>query len=460
MLDFIIQLLTTPAIMLGLVALIGLIIQRKVFGDVVKGTFKTILGILILSAGAGIIVQYITPFSEMFTKAFNMTGIVPFDEAVIGALSENVTEIARNTSLILAFGFMVNIVLARFTPFKYIYLTGHMLWIMSGALAWAFYDLGYSTTEAVLWGSLIQGIVLVTFPALAQPIMRKVTGNNEIAYGHLTTTGVVLSAYIGKMFGNVKQDSEEVKMPKSLEMFKDTAISISAVMLILYLVTAVVAGPEFVSTLSGEQNWLAFSIVQAFGFTAGVLVLLQGVSMFLGEIVPAFRGVAVKLVPGAKPALDVPVIFAFAPTALMLGFVFSVVGMVVGMFVAQIMGTVIPLPSIIGAFFTGGAAGIFGNALGGRRGAMISGLVYGMILTIPVALFYPLFGLEVYGVTGVALLVPDGIIVLTLLKIFSDLNIIPVAVIVTIIGLLATGFIKKKKKPETVEEQEKEEKFV
>src|SRR5690606_27448777 len=98
-------------------------------------------------AGSSVIVQYITPFSEMFTEAFQLTGVVPFDEAVIGALSENVTEIARNTSLILAFGFVVNIILARLSPFKYIYLTGHMLWIMSGALAWAFYDLGYSTTE-------------------------------------------------------------------------------------------------------------------------------------------------------------------------------------------------------------------------------------------------------------------------------------------------------------------------
>lgn len=455
MLDFIIQLVTTPAVMLGLVALIGLLIQRKAFGDVIKGTFKTILGILVLSAGAGVIIQYITPFSEMFTAAFNLTGVVPFDEAVIGALSENVTEIGRNTSLILAFGFMVNVFLARFSPFKYIYLTGHMLWIMAGALAWAFYDLGYSTTEAVIWGSLIQGLILVLFPALAQPVMRKVTGNDEIAYGHLTTTGVVLSAYIGKTFGNASKDSEEMKMPKNLEIFKDTAISISAVMLILYLITSFVAGPEFVSTLSGEQNWLVFSIVQAFGFTAGVLILLQGVRMFLGEIVPAFRGVAVKLVPGARPALDVPVIFGFAPTALMIGFVFSVIGMIIGMFVSKTFGTVIPLPSIIGGFFTGGAAGIFGNALGGRRGAMISGLVYGLILTIPVALFYPLFGLEVYGVSGVALLVPDGIIVLTLLKIFSDLNIIPIVVIGSIVGVLALDVIKRKKKP--IEEKKQDE---
>src|SRR5699024_123506 len=421
MLNFIIQLITSPAILLGIIALIGLVVQSKGFQETIKGTFKTILGILILTAGAGLVDSHVGPFSEMFTNAFNLTGVVPIDEAVIGALTDNIAEIARNGALILALGFVVNIIIARFSPFKYIYLTGHMLWIMSGALAWAFYDLGYSSTQAVLWGSLIQGIVLVLFPALAQPIMRKVTGNDEIAYGHLTTSGVVLSAYIGKIFVNKRYDSEKTKMHEGLEFFKDTAVSVSTVMIVLYLITAFVAGPDFVSSLSGDQNWLVFSILEAFGFAAGVLVLLQGVRMFLGEIIPAFRGVAIKLVPGSKPALDVPVIFGFAPTSFMIGFVCSIIGMIVGMFISKAFGTVIPLPSIIGGFFTGGAAGIFGNALGGRRGAMISGLVYGIIMTVPVALFYPLFELQDYGVSGIALLVPDGIIVLSLVKLFTTL---------------------------------------
>lgn len=48
------------------------------------------LGFLILSAGAGVIVENLIPFSEMFTDAFKLTGVVPIDEAVVGALSEKV----------------------------------------------------------------------------------------------------------------------------------------------------------------------------------------------------------------------------------------------------------------------------------------------------------------------------------------------------------------------------------
>lgn len=411
-----VSIIKTPAVILGLIALLGLLVQKKSFSQVVEGTLKTMLGLLILSAGAGLIVENLAPFSEMFTDAFSLTGVVPFDEAVVGALSEKVGMIAQNTSLILAIGFLVNVILARITPFKYIFLTGHMMWIMAGGLAWAFYDLGVSELNTVIFGSFIQGCVLLLLPALAQPIVRKITGNDKIAYGHLTTIGVVASAYVGKIFGNSAKDAEDMELPEGLSFFKDTAISVSLVMLIIYLITAIFTGAETMAKYAGETNFIVYSILKGLGFAAGVLILLQGVRLFLGEIIPAFKGIGMKIVPGARPALDVPVFFSYAPKSLMLGFIFAIPGMLVGLFVSSFFGTVIPLPSIIGGFFTGGMAGIFGNALGGRRGSMISGFVYGLFLTIPVALFYPLYNLAEYGVQGVAYLVSDGIAVLSLIK--------------------------------------------
>lgn len=455
MIEAIADILTVPAITLGLVALLGLLLQKSEFTDVIKGTTKTILGLLILGAGTALIADNLAPFATMFKEAFNLTGVVPVDEAVIAALVDSVAEIGRMTSFILLFGFMINILLARITPFKYIFLTGHMLWIMAGALAWSLYDLGVSETKGIIVGSIILGILLVLLPALSQPIVRKITGSDKVAYGHLTTTGVVASAYIGKLFGNKEKDSEEIKMPEKLNFFKDTAISVSLVMLVIYMITAIFAGPEIVEPLAGEQNYLVFSFLNSLGFAAGVLVLLQGVRMFLGEIVPAFRGIALKLVPGAIPALDVPIFFPYAPNALMLGFIFSVVGMVIGMIVATTFGTVVPLPSVIGGFFTGGIAGIFGNQLGGRRGAMISGVFYGLILTIPVALFYPLFGLEIYGVEGLAFLVPDGIVVMTLIKLFFKLDIPIIGFIITIVGFaLLCMFVARKNKQSDIPDKE------
>ena len=45
---FVIQLLQIPAVIMGLIAMVGLIVQKKTFSEVLTGTFKTLLGMLIL----------------------------------------------------------------------------------------------------------------------------------------------------------------------------------------------------------------------------------------------------------------------------------------------------------------------------------------------------------------------------------------------------------------------------
>lgn len=47
MLDLFLDIIQTPAIVLGLVAMLGLILQRKNFGQIFSGTLKTALGMLV-----------------------------------------------------------------------------------------------------------------------------------------------------------------------------------------------------------------------------------------------------------------------------------------------------------------------------------------------------------------------------------------------------------------------------
>ena len=193
-----------------------------------------------------------------------------------------------------------------------------------------------------------------------------------------------------------------MKLSKGLSFFKDTAVSISVVMLVFYVGIVLAAGPTKVGALSNGSNYILFGVMQALGLAAGVLVLLQGVRMFLGELVPAFKGISDKLVPNAIPALDVPVIFGFAPNALMIGFLSATVGMLVAMVASSAAFGVVPLVSIIGAFFTGGVAGIMGNATGGRRGATVAGFAYGFVLIFLSGLTFKVFdGFAAVGTKGV-----------------------------------------------------------
>jgi PTS system ascorbate-specific IIC component len=347
---------------------------------------------LILSAGSGFVVTSILPFVGLFQTVFNLNGFATGSELISAAMQDSVPIIASCSSILMAAGFLVNVILARITRLKYIFLTGHMMWIASVLVAYCLYSAGFSETMILVLGSIIQGAILTVLPAISQPVVRKITGHNEFAIGHLTTLGTVPSAYIGMLVGDPSKSTEDMKLPKGLSFFKDTAISISVVMLFFYVVIVVIAGPDRVAPYANNTNFILFGVLQGLGFAAGVMVLLQGVRMFLGELVPAFKGIADKLVPDAIPALDVPAIFAFAPNALMIGFITAVIGMLIAMVASSFAFGVVPLVSIIGAFFTGGVAGIMGNALGGRRGAIASGFSYGFILIFLSGFTYSLFG--------------------------------------------------------------------
>lgn len=441
MLDFLLNIIKTPAIILGIVALIGLLLQRKSAGQVFSGTVKTALGMLVLSAGSGLIVTEILPFVDLFSLVFNLQGFATSSEAVVGAMQSAVPVIASTSAIIMATGFLVNVLIARFSPLKYIFLTGHMMWILSVAIAGSLYSAGFNQTMILVIGTVLQGMLMVIFPAIGQPMVRKLTGNDNFAIAHLTTLGTVFAAYVGGLLGDKTKSAEDIKLPESLEFFKDTSMSVSIVMGLFYLVVVIMAGPAAVAPFAGETNYIVYGILKGLGFTAGILVLLQGVRMFLGELVPAFKGISDKLVPGAIPALDVPALFAFAPNSLMIGFVMAVVGMIIGMVVSSAVFQVVPLVSIIGAFFTGGVAGIFGNANGGRRGAVIAGLLYGFILIFGSALLFTIFDYAAYGAAGVGHDCVDVMAVMGVLK----APYIGIAVIAAVFGLLCWKEAGRKK---------------
>ncbi|PXX78156.1 PTS ascorbate transporter subunit IIC [Dielma fastidiosa] len=416
MLDFILNIFQTPAIILGLVALIGLLLQKKSAGEVFSGSVKTAIGMLVLSAGSSLIVTEILPFVDLFSAVFNLQGFATSSEAVVGAMQSAVPIIATTSALIMGIGFVVNVLIARFSPLKYIFLTGHMMWILSVAVAGSLYIGGFNETMIVVIGSILQGMLMVIFPAIGQPMVRKVTGNDNFAIAHLTTLGTVPAGYIGGLLGDKSKNAEDIKLPESLEFFKDTSMSVSIVMGVFYLLVVIMAGPEAVAPYAGETNYIIYGILKALGFTAGIMVLLQGVRMFLGELVPAFKGISDKIVPGAIPALDVPALFAFAPNSLMIGFVTAVIGMILGMVVSSALFGVVPLVSIIGAFFTGGVAGIYGNAQGGSRGAVIAGLIYGFLLIVGSAFLFTIFDYAAYGAAGVGHDCLDVMVLMTILK--------------------------------------------
>ncbi|PSW15465.1 PTS ascorbate transporter subunit IIC [Photobacterium rosenbergii] len=386
--------LAEPAVLVGLIALIGLIAQKKPVTECIKGTVKTIMGFVILGAGAGLVVTSLGDFSAIFTEAFGITGVVPNNEAIVSIAQE---AFGKEMAMIMFFAMLVNILIARFTPWKFIFLTGHHTLFMSMMVAAILSSSGMAGVPLIATGSLVVGFVMVLFPAIAHKYMKQVTGSDDVAIGHFSTMSYVLAGFIGSKFGNKEHSTEDMDVPKSLLFLRDTPVAISFTMSIIFLITCLFAGGDFVREVSGGKHWFMFSLMQSITFAAGVYVILQGVRMVIAEIVPAFKGISDKLVPNAKPALDCPVVFPYAPNAVLVGFLSSFTAGLFGMFLLYIMGLTVIIPGVVPHFFVGAAAGVFGNATGGRRGAMLGAFAQGLLIT-----FLPVFLLPVLGDLGFA----------------------------------------------------------
>ncbi|HBO37343.1 MAG TPA: PTS ascorbate transporter subunit IIC, partial [Pasteurellaceae bacterium] len=362
LLFFILDILKVPSVLVGLIALVGLIVQKKPFSDVVKGTIKTILGFIVLSGGATVLIGSLAPLGGMFEHAFNMQGIIPNNEAIVSLAVEKYGAV---TALIMAFGMVANIIIARFTRLKFIFLTGHHTFYMACMIGIILTVIGFEGVQLVFVGALTLGLVMAFFPTIAHRYMKKITGSNDVGFGHFGTIGYILSGAIGQMVGKGSKSTEDMDLPKNLSFLRDSSISISLTMMVIYFILAIASGSEYVtSNFSNGQHYLVYATIQAITFAAGVFIILQGVRLILAEIVPAFSGFSEKLVPNAKPALDCPIVFPYAPNAVLIGFLSSFVGGIAGLALLGQLNWVLILPGVVPHFFCGATAGEFGNATG------------------------------------------------------------------------------------------------
>lgn len=389
------DLLSSAPILVGIIALTGLLLQKQPVEKVISGTLKTIVGFLVFGVGSAAAATALNSFQELFAKGFGLNGVLPLAEAVT-ALAQN--KFGTTVSLVMLIGFIGNLLVAKFTPLKYIFLTGQHNLYLAALLTIMFKALGLSNGWTVGLGGAFLGICAALFPAIAQPYMRKVTGDDDLAMGHYVTVGYAISGWLGSKVGNPEDSTENLKLPNWLMMFKDYVVGVSITMVIFFYIAAIFAGKSTVEELSGGVNWLVYPLFQGLGFSAALYVIITGVRLFLGEIVTAFVGISEKLIPNAKPALDCPVVFSFAPTATIIGFLAAYAGGLLTMLVMGLLGTIVIIPVAVPYFFIGATAGVFGNATGGWKGCVVGSFVVGILIAVGPAMIYPI--MENIGLTG------------------------------------------------------------
>ncbi|HDI4919046.1 TPA: PTS ascorbate transporter subunit IIC [Clostridium botulinum] len=444
LLQFLRDVLKQPALLMGIMALVGLVALKKPGYKVLTGTLKPILGYLMLGAGADFIVANLEPLGGMIQTGFNITGVVPNNEAIV-AVAQKVLGV--ETMSILVVGLLINLVIARFTKYKYVFLTGHHSFFMACLLSAVLGTSGMKGTELILFGGFLLGAWSAISPAIGQKYTLKVTDGDEIAMGHFGSLAYYVSAWVGSKVGKPEESTENIEIPEKWGFLRDTTISTAITMMVFYIVAAVAAGPEYVSKLSDGMSPILFAIMSSLKFAVGVTIVYNGVRMILGDLIPAFQGIATKIIPDAIPAVDCAVFFPYAPTAVIIGFVSSFIGGIIGMVLLGVAGGVLIIPGLVPHFFCSSTAGIFGNATGGKKGAVIGSFVNGLLITFAPALLLPVlstlgFKNTTFGDFDFGVL---GIIIGKTSNLAGKTGIIIIAMLM-LVALIVPNFIKTKSK--------------
>ncbi|MDO4776573.1 MAG: PTS ascorbate transporter subunit IIC [Cardiobacteriaceae bacterium] len=372
------NILNNAPVLMGLIAMLGLLLQRKPLPDVVKGALMTAFGMVILQAGVGILVGIIAPINQAVQAQMGVSTGEGLSDVAFTA------EYGGIVGMSMFIGLILHVLIARFTPIKTIFLTGHMLW-------WFPFVIVAGGVEAKLDGAMliaVSAVLSALYWSLMPWIMRRfvwdATGDESFLIGHPTGILALLSGYVAKAAGNKARSTEDLQIPQSLSFFKEISVAGAMVMFLIYLVAGV-----FLPTLAPEGKSLFFVAIDAgLKFAAGLLVMLYGVRMLISQIIPAFKGIAEKIVPGAKPAFDVPILFGYRPNAVIIGFVVAMVASTVMILITNYFNVfgVLLLPLVVTSFFECGGAAVIGEGQGGLRGAIVGSISAAILMVVLVGL--------------------------------------------------------------------------
>lgn len=165
-----------------------------------------------LSAGAGVIVANLNPLGGIIEAGFNIRGVIPNNEAIVSVAQKM---LGVETMSILLLGFIFNLIIARCTKYKYIFLTGHHSFFLACLFSAVLQAAEFQGWMLILIGGFLLGSWSAISPAIGQRYTRQVTEDGGIAMGHFGSLGYYLSAWIASRTGNPANSFADTEISES-----------------------------------------------------------------------------------------------------------------------------------------------------------------------------------------------------------------------------------------------------
>ena len=386
--DFLVgDLLTTPTILIGLLVMIGYMLQKPGAVKVITGTIGAMVGLQLIIFGGS---QFAGVFKPITNAVCNLTGIQGYimdSYAMKAASQEALGDAFGWMAYVFLIAFAVNVILVffgKYTKAKGVFLTGNAGTAHAQAMLWLIMaNFAIPSWVTVVVSGVLVGVYWAYSTTLAAGVVDEVTDGGGFTIGHNQQVGIWFFGKLApKLAGKKHIDCEDMKLPGWLAIFNNNVTSVCILMFVFVSAFCIPLGIDGITELAGGDHWLIYLIMVGIKFSMYMVILLQGVRMLCSELTASFQGIQQKIVPDAIPAIDVAALLPFSPNAATLGFLFCTLGTVLAMSLLVVTRSpIMVLPGFIPLFFSGGPIGVVANKKGGLRAVIICCTLLGIIQT-------------------------------------------------------------------------------
>ena len=410
--------------MIGFITMIGYILMRKKWYDVLSGTLKAIIGMLILNVGSGGLTSNFRPILAGLKDRFNLTAAVidPYygQNAVTAGVEETFGAGFSQVMVLLLIAFIVNILLVRFnkiTKCRSLFTTGHVqfqqaataYWLILFALPGLWQD-GVKTVPMMVVMSIILGAYWAVGSNLTVKPMQELTDGAGFAIAHQQMFGIRLGYILAdKLFGtNGGKRKKEIKKVGDLELpgffsiFNENMVCTAILMTVFFGIIMVIIGkPFFVDQgkLKEADSFVMYILNTTLNFAVYLAILQLGVRTFVTELTASFQGIADKLLPASVPGVDCAVCYGFGDAnAVTFGFLAGLAGQLVAIITLVVMKSpVLIICGFVPVFFDNATIGLVANEKGGLKACLVIPFFSGLIQVFGSAFIAGWVGMAQYG---------------------------------------------------------------
>ena len=258
------NILSQPAIFIGLIVVIGYILLKRKWYEVAAGFIKAVVGYQILQLGASALKNTVDPLLKGIQQKWSVDAVVIDPNFGLTAANSALESIGVTTSfamITLLIAFVWNIVLVffrKYTKVRTLFTTGHIMVKQSTVATWIIFLLipDLRNMGGIILIGLLCGTYWSVFSNLTVEATQELTEGSGFAIGHQQMLGVWFAYRFGGLFKGKekKQEEKELKLGGALKVLDDYVVSTTLIMLLFFGVIMVILGPDLMRQVD-EANF-------------------------------------------------------------------------------------------------------------------------------------------------------------------------------------------------------------